>query len=93
LGLTGTAEAQPQPFIGEVMIFAGNYCPKGWAIMDGQLLPINQYQPLFQILGTNYGGDGLKTFALPKAKPFKTAGDKQTLMQCIALFGVFPTQN
>lgn len=92
--LGGTAQAQSgaTPFIGSVMIFAGNYCPKGWAMMEGQLLPINQNQALFAILGTTYGGDGVKTFALPKAKPFKTYDDKQTLTQCIALFGIFPSQ-
>ncbi len=53
------------PFIGEVILFAGNFAPKGWAFCDGQLLPIAQYQALFSILGTTYGGDGVTTFALP----------------------------
>lgn len=47
-----------EPFIGEIRMFAGNFAPKGWALCNGQLLPIAQYQSLFQILGTTYGGDG-----------------------------------
>lgn len=54
-----------EPFIGEIKLFAGNFAPRGWAFCDGQLLPINQNQALFSILGTIYGGDGRVTFALP----------------------------
>ena len=53
------------PFIAEVIMFAGNFAPRGWAFCDGQLLPINQNQALFALLGTTYGGDGRVTFALP----------------------------
>lgn len=53
------------PFIGQIMMFAGNFAPQGWAKCDGQLLPIAQYQALFSILGTTYGGDGRSTFGLP----------------------------
>ncbi|BDS12551.1 phage tail protein [Aureispira anguillae] len=53
------------PFIGEIIMFAGNFAPRGWAFCDGQLLPINQNSALFSILGTIYGGDGRTTFALP----------------------------
>jgi microcystin-dependent protein len=56
------------PFIGEVTWFAGNFAPRGWAFCDGQLLPIANYQALFSILGTTYGGDGRTTFALPDAR-------------------------
>lgn len=52
-------------FIGEIRMFAGNFAPRSWAFCDGQLLPINQNQALFSILGTTYGGDGRTTFALP----------------------------
>jgi microcystin-dependent protein len=51
--------------IGEIRMFAGNFAPRSWALCDGQLLPINQNQALFSILGTTYGGDGQTTFALP----------------------------
>lgn len=54
-----------EPYIGEIAMFAGNFAPRGWAFADGQLLPINQFQALFSILGTTYGGDGRTTFALP----------------------------
>lgn len=53
------------PFLGQITIFAGNFAPRGWALCDGQLLPISQYSALFSILGTTYGGDGRTTFALP----------------------------
>jgi microcystin-dependent protein len=52
-------------FLGEIMLFAGNFAPKGYALCNGQLLPINQNQALFSLLGTTYGGDGKTTFALP----------------------------
>ncbi len=54
-----------EPFIGEIAMFAGNFAPRNWAFCDGQLLPIAQYQALFSLLGTTYGGDGQTTFALP----------------------------
>jgi len=54
-----------QPFFGEVKIVSFNFPPKGWAFCNGQLLPINQNQALFSILGTTYGGDGRVTFGLP----------------------------
>ncbi len=53
------------PFIGEIRIFAGNFAPRGWALCDGQLLPISQFTALFSILGTTYGGNGRTTLALP----------------------------
>ncbi len=53
------------PFIGQVILFAGNFAPRGWAFCEGQLLAINSNQALFSILGTTYGGDGRTTFGLP----------------------------
>ncbi len=53
------------PLIGQIMMFAGNFAPRGWALCDGQLLPISSNQALFAILGTMYGGDGRTTFGLP----------------------------
>ena len=53
------------PFVAEIRIFAGNFAPKGWALCDGQLLPISQNTALFSLLGTTYGGDGKSNFALP----------------------------
>jgi microcystin-dependent protein len=53
------------PFLGEIRIFAFNFAPAGWAMCDGKLLPISQNTALFSLLGTEYGGDGKTTFALP----------------------------
>lgn len=54
-----------EPFLAEVRLFGFNFAPRGWATCDGQILPINQNQALFSLLGTTYGGDGRTTFALP----------------------------
>ena len=53
------------PFLAEIKIVSFNFAPKGWALCNGQLLPINQNQALFALLGTTYGGNGQTTFALP----------------------------
>src|SRR4051794_17400397 len=53
------------PFMSEIRIMSFNYPPRGWAFCDGQLLPINQNQALFSLLGTTYGGNGQTNFALP----------------------------
>lgn len=54
-----------EPFLGEIRVFAGNFAPRGFALCNGQLLPINQNTALFSLLGTTYGGNGQTTFALP----------------------------
>ena len=54
-----------EPFLGEIRICGFNFPPRGWALCDGQILPINQNQALFSLLGTTYGGDGRTTFGLP----------------------------
>ncbi|MDA3937100.1 MAG: tail fiber protein, partial [Actinomycetota bacterium] len=53
------------PYIGEIKMFGGNFAPRGWALCDGQLMPIPSYTALFSLLWTTYGGDGRTTFALP----------------------------
>jgi microcystin-dependent protein len=53
------------PFVAEIRMFTGNFAPTGWAMCDGQLMPISQNTALFSLLGTFYGGDGKSTFALP----------------------------
>jgi len=53
------------PFVAEIRIFPFNFAPKGWALCNGQLMPISQNTALFSLLGTTYGGDGKSTFALP----------------------------
>jgi microcystin-dependent protein len=54
-----------EPFLSEIRLFSFNFAPKGWAMCNGQLMPINQNQALFSLLGTTYGGNGQVTFALP----------------------------
>lgn len=56
------------PYLSEIRIMSFNYAPKGWAQCNGQLLPINQNQALFSLLGTTYGGNGQTTFALPNLR-------------------------
>jgi microcystin-dependent protein len=88
----GAASAGAEPFLGEVQTSAFTFCPKGFAPLNGQLLPINQNQALFSLLGTRYGGNGQTTFALPLGKPvYSLTGEP--LLQCIALQGIFPAQN
>ena len=54
-----------QPYVGEIRMFAGNFAPAGWLFCDGSLQPISEYETLFNLIGTTYGGDGQSTFALP----------------------------
>lgn len=80
-----------QPFLGQITLFPYNFAPQGWMSCEGQLLPINQNQALFSLLGTNFGGDGRTTFALPNLQ----TNDKgmQGLRYCIAINGVFPSRD
>jgi len=53
------------PYVGEIRMFAGNFAPVGWMLCQGQLLPISEFETLFNLIGTAYGGDGQSTFQLP----------------------------
>jgi microcystin-dependent protein len=53
------------PYLGEIRVVGFNFAPVGWMMCDGELLPISQYTALYQLIGTDYGGDGISTFALP----------------------------
>lgn len=81
--------------IGEIRMFAGNFAPRGWAICNGQTLSINQYQALFSILGTTYGGDGRTSFKLPDFRGRvavgvgKAEGDTQTKLGQMKGKGIF----
>jgi microcystin-dependent protein len=55
----------PQPFIGEIRMFGGNFAPAGWNFCDGTVIPMGEYEALFQLIGTTYGGDGETYFNLP----------------------------
>jgi microcystin-dependent protein len=54
-----------QPYVGEIRMFGGNFAPAGWMFCEGQQLPISEYETLFNLIGTTYGGDGQSTFNLP----------------------------
>ena len=66
-----------EPFLAEIIIFAGNFAPRGWAFCDGQLLAVSQNDALFSLLGTTYGGDGRTTFALPDLRGRVPVGSGQ----------------
>lgn len=55
----------PEPYVGEIRMFAGNFAPNGWMFCEGQTLAISENEVLFQLIGTTYGGDGEQTFNLP----------------------------
>lgn len=55
----------PEPYVGEIRMFGGNFAPNGWMFCEGQSLPISENEVLFQLIGTTYGGDGQETFNLP----------------------------
>ncbi|MCG8632938.1 MAG: tail fiber protein [Desulfobacterales bacterium] len=72
-----------EPFLAEIRIVGFNFAPRGWAFCDGQILPINQNQSLYSLLGTTYGGDGRTSFALPdlRSRVPIHVGDGHTLGQ------------
>ena len=76
-------------FLGQVEAFAFNYAPSGWLACQGQLLPINNNTALFSVLGTTYGGDGIKDFALPKLAPLSQYGPNYF----ICVDGRYPSRN
>ena len=65
------------PFLGEIRIFAGNFAPHGWALCNGQIMPISGNTALFSLLGTTYGGDGKSTYALPNLQGMAPIGQGQ----------------
>ena len=79
-----------EPFLGQIELFPYTFAPKGWMTCAGQLLPINQNQALFALLGTNFGGDGRTTFALPSLQSKPAAPG---LQYCIAINGIFPSRD
>lgn len=71
------------PYVGEIRLFAGNFAPVGWALCNGQLLSISEYQTLFVLIGTTYGGDGQSTFGVP------SLASRVPVHQGTATFGTF----
>ncbi|MBU2983394.1 phage tail protein [Lentibacter algarum] len=84
------AQAGSAPFIGELMLFGGSFCPRNWAEADGREIPIAQNPALFSLFGTNYGGDGRNNFGLPKIAPPAGASSARW---CVSLEGTFPPRN
>jgi microcystin-dependent protein len=83
------------PIMGTIILFSGNFAPQGWLICDGRLLPIAQYQALFSILGTQYGGDGRVNFALPDLRntaPASEFKDGSNMQYIIAINGIYPAR-
>ena len=78
-----------EPLLGQIMLFAGNFAPKGWAFCDGSLLRISQNTALFSILGTTYGGDGRTDFALPDLRSHAPVSGSNYI---IAIQGIFPSR-
>ena len=73
------------PFLGEIRAFGFQFAPSGWQACNGQLLPINQYQALFALLGTTYGGNGIQTFGLPDLRGRIAMGVSPTYTQGASL--------
>ncbi|MFN7994005.1 MAG: tail fiber protein [Bryobacteraceae bacterium] len=76
-----------EPLLGMIFQFAGNFAPRGYAMCDGQVLPIQQNTALFSVIGTTYGGDGVTNFALPKLSA------PQGTNYLIAVVGVYPSRD
>jgi len=75
------------PLIGQIQLFPYNFVPRGWLGCNGQLVSIQQFTPLYALLGTQYGGDGYTTFGLPN---LQGAEPLPGLRYCIATDGSFP---
>ena len=79
-------------YIGQICLFPWDWAPRGWAKCDGQLLSISQYTALFALIGTEFGGDGRTTFALPKL-PAVQAENGGDVAYYINLQGIFPSRS
>jgi microcystin-dependent protein len=87
---TNTEEYPMGPLLGEIRLFPYDFAPRGWEFCQGQIIPIRLNQPLFALLGTTHGGDGVSNFALPNLK-----GKEPTpgLQYAIAVVGEFPRRD
>ena len=81
-------------YLAQIVLFAGNFAPRGWMACNGQLLPIAQNTALFSLLGTTYGGDGKTTFALPNLpSPAGAVGNPSLPGHMICVEGIFPSRD
>lgn len=92
-------DALTNPFLGEIRTVPYNFAPRGYAFCQGQMLPINQNQSLYSLLGTNFGGDGRTTFALPDTRQVEDEMRRTTRKRfppfryIIALQGLYPSRS
>jgi len=82
-----------EPFLGDIMTSPYNFAPRGWAFCEGQLLPVAQNHALYALLGTQFGGDGRSTFALPDLRDQEVEAGGSKVRYIIALQGIFPSRN
>jgi microcystin-dependent protein len=87
--LCSAANATSDPYVGEMMVTAADFCPVGWLPMNGQLLQIAAYPELHAVIGNVYGGDNVSNFAAPMGSPIFSADHRQFL-SCIASQGATP---
>jgi microcystin-dependent protein len=80
------------PFMGEVRAFGFTFPPQGWALCQGQMMSIEQNTALFSLLGTNYGGNGQTTFALPNIPGLQSSDGGAALNYCMAIQGIYPSR-
>jgi microcystin-dependent protein len=78
-----------EPMLGQIVLFAGNFTPRGWQLCAGQLMPINQNMALFSLLGTTFGGNGETNFALPDLRSQAPVSGANYI---IAVEGAFPSR-
>ncbi|MDN4080521.1 tail fiber protein [Paenibacillus polymyxa] len=83
------AHAGYEPYMGEITMYPYTFAPQGWLKCEGQLLPIAQYSALYSLLGTNFGGDGVRTFALPD---LRGASPLPNVNYYIAIEGDYPSR-
>jgi len=85
-------EYAAEPFLGQILTFAGSFVPQDWVLCDGRLLSINEYSAVFALIGTTYGGDGMRTFGIPKIpnipNPKDPKGNPIRYIFCVR--GMFP---
>ncbi len=89
LGSTVPASAGSEDFIGEVMMFGGTFCPRGYVKANGDLYPIAENSALFSLYGTIHGGDGRTTFGVPDLMKFAPEG----ILYCVNVVGIYPSRS
>jgi microcystin-dependent protein len=85
-----------ESYLGTIILFAGTFAPQGWALCDGRVMSIATNTALFSILGTQYGGDGKNTFALPKLTPLECApgsAPEVAINYIICIAGIYPMRD